>query len=344
MSSIKETTRWLSQVQEEIIEPDQRIIDPHHHLWNKTTSLSENSRRREYSYLLEDLWLDTSSGHNVTDTIFIECSEGFWNHSNSNFNPVGETEFIRSLAEASKEKADKASISGIVGHANLLLGTEVQEVLEKHLQVGRDLFKGIRHAGGWDPHVEINNSHHNPPQDLYLMSDFKKGLNELSVRDLVFEAWQYHHQISQVIHIAKKCPDLKIVLNHFSGPIGIGPYVNQRVDIFDKWKSQLRELSFCENVFAKLGGMAMPINGFNFHKRAKPPSSDEFVEVQKDYYMTTIDFFGPSRCMFESNFPVDKSSISYQVLWNAFKKMVASFSQNEKDFLFFKTAKTVYNL
>ena len=114
MSSIKETTRWLSQVQEEIIEPDQRIIDPHHHLWNKTTSLSENSRRREYSYLLEDLWLDTSSGHNVTDTIFIESSEGFWNHSNSNFNPVGETEFIRSLAEASKEKADKASISGIV--------------------------------------------------------------------------------------------------------------------------------------------------------------------------------------------------------------------------------------
>ena len=344
MDPLAERTRWLSQVQEEIIAPEQRIIDPHHHLWNKTTSISENARKREYSYLLEDLWLDISSGHNVTDTIFIECSEAFWDNDNSNFNPVGETEFIKCLADASKEKINKASISGIVGHANLLLGVDVKEVLEKHLEVGRDLFKGIRHAGGWDPNSEINNSHHNPPKDLYLINDFKKGLNELSARSLVFEAWQYHHQISQVIYIANKCPDLKIVLNHFSGPIGIGPYENKRAEIFDIWKSELRELSSCQNVFAKLGGMAMPLNGYNFHKRSKPPSSDEFVEAQKDYYMTTIDFFGPSRCMFESNFPVDKASVSYQVLWNAFKKMVLGFSQNDKDFLFFRTAETVYNI
>ena len=133
MKSFEQTKRWLSQVYEEIIDPDQRIIDPHHHLWNKTFSLSASAKRREYSYLLEDLWLDTSSGHNVTDTIFIECTEGFWNHENSNFNPVGETDFIRTLAEASRKKTDKASIPGIIGHANLLLGTEVEEALEKHL-------------------------------------------------------------------------------------------------------------------------------------------------------------------------------------------------------------------
>lgn len=344
MNVISENKKWLSQIDEEIIEPDQRIIDPHHHLWHKTSDTAKARRKRDNQYLLDDLWLDTSSGHNVTDTVFIECSECYWENTDKNFGPVGETEFVKGLIDLSRDDSDKASISGIVGHADLSLGDKVQEILEKHQEQGGKYFKGIRHAGGWDPHEEINNSHHNPPEGLYLQNNFQIGLEHLAKKGLLFEAWQYHHQINQITEIAKKHPELIIILNHFSGPIGIGPYLNKKDEIFDAWKTDLKKLSMCNNVFAKLGGLAMPVNGFNFHKRSKPPSSTEFVEEQKNYYMTAIEFFGPSRCMFESNFPVDKVSISYHVLWNGFKKMVVDFSQSEKDHLFFKTAETVYSI
>ena len=110
------------------------------------------------------------------------------------------------------------------------------------------------------------------------------------------------------------------------------------------WKKDIAEMAQCENVFAKLGGMAMPDNGYGWHLGAVPPTSDEFVAAQERYYLHTIECFSPSRCMFESNFPVDRHSLSYHVLWNAFKKMVADFSEHEKSMMFSGTAMRVYRL
>ena len=336
---------WLKRVREEVIDPDQRIIDPHHHLWPKTASDSSSVRRhRLYNYMLEDFWEDTSSGHNVTDSVYIECSEFFWSSEKEHFNPVGETEQIKSLAKLSRENTTKTSISGIIGHANLLLGKDVDEVLERHTDIGGKLFKGIRHAGSWDSSDKINNSHHNPPRDMYLMKEFGEGIKLLSAKELVFEAWQYHHQLPQVTHLARNNPDLVIVLNHFSGPLGVGPYATKKNEVYINWKKDLKELARYKNVFAKLGGLAMPINGFNFEKNPSPPTSDEFMSLQRHYYLTAIDFFGAERCMFESNFPVDKYSVSYHVLWNAFKNLVKDFSKVEKDHLFYKTASKVYSI
>ena len=177
-----------------------------------------------------------------------------------------------------------------------------------------------------------------------LLPDFLDGLQTLTKLGYVFEAWQYHHQISQITELAKQFPDLIIILNHFSGPLGIGPYENKQADIFPQWQKDLKELSLHENVFAKLGGLAMPVNGFGFHIQDKPPTSDEFILKQKAYYETALEYFTPKRCMFESNFPVDKTSISYPVLWNAFKKLATSYSASEKDQLFYKTASTVYRI
>ena len=329
---------WLAQITEEIIDPKQRIIDPHHHLWpGASVDSSENSNQ----YLLADLWADTGSGHNVTDTVFIDCSQCYWDLPEQSLNPVGETEFVKKIADASKTDPDQATISGIVGHVDLLLGFEAEPVLEKHLEVGQELFKGIRHAGGWDPHPNVRNSHHNACEGLYLLPDFLDGLQTLAKLGYVFEAWQYHHQISQ---LAKQFPDLIIILNHFSGPLGIGPYENKREEIFTQCQKDLKELSQHENVFAKLGGLAMPVNGFGFHLQDRPPSSDEFVDAQKAYYETALEYFSPARCMFESNFPVDKASISYSVLWNGFKKIAKNYSPEERDQLFFETAAKVYRI
>ena len=332
---------WLAQISEEIIDPEQRIIDPHHHLWPGVSSdSSENSNQ----YLLEDLWADTSSGHNVTNTVFIDCSQCYWNSTDQALNPVGETEFVKKIADESKADPKQATISGIVGHVDMLLGFEVERVLEKHLEIGQELFKGIRHAGGWDPHPNVRNSHHDACEGLYLQPNFLDGLQTLAKLGYVFEAWQYHHQIPQITELAKQFPDLVIILNHFSGPLGIGPYENKQADIFPQWQKDLKELSLHENVFAKLGGLAMPVNGFGFHIQDKPPTSDEFILKQKAYYETALEYFTPKRCMFESNFPVDKASISYSVLWNAFKKLATSYSASEKDQLFYKTASTVYRI
>ena len=332
---------WLAQITEEIIDPKQRIIDPHHHLWpGASVDSSENSNQ----YLLADLWTDTGSGHNVTNTVFIDCSQCYWDLPEKSLNPVGETEFVKKIADASMTDPDQATISGIVGHVDLLLGFEAEPVLEKHLEVGQELFKGIRHAGGWDPHPNVRNSHHNACEGLYLLPDFLDGLQTLAKLGYVFEAWQYHHQISQITQLAKQFPDLIIILNHFSGPLGIGPYENKREEIFTQWQKDLKELSQHENVFAKLGGLAMPVNGFGFHLQDRPPSSDEFVDAQKAYYETALEYFSPARCMFESNFPVDKASISYSVLWNGFKKIAKNYSPEERDQLFFETAAKVYRI
>ena len=345
MSAYTVDLDWLKKIREDVIDPEQRIIDPHHHLWPKTTEGSANVKRlRLYNYMLEDFWQDTSSGHNVTDSVYIECSEFFWSTEKDHLNPVGETEHIKGLAQLSQKNSTKTSISGIIGHANLLLGKDVNEVLERHIDIGGNLFKGIRHAGSWDPSDKINNSHHNPPRDMYLMKEFGEGVKALRNKSLVFEAWQYHHQLTQVVHLARNNPDLVIVLDHFSGPLGVDSYATKKEEVYDNWKKDLKELSSCDNVFAKLGGLAMPVNGLGFETNSNPPTSNEFMSIQRQFYLTTIDFFGTERCMFESNFPVDKYSVSYHVLWNAFKNLVKDFSQTEKDHLFFKTASNVYNI
>ena len=332
MSALEDHLIWLKQVKEDILDPERPIIDPHHHLWPG-----------ELPYLLDDLWKDTDDGHNIKKTVFIECSQEYSLDMDESFQPVGETIFVRDIALEAKNQPDKAQISGIVGHVDLL-ANNVSDVLDRHLEEGHGLFKGIRHAGGWDHHDEIGNSHHNPQKNLYLSDEFSEGLNELENKNLTFEAWQYHHQINQVSILAREHPNLKIVLNHFSGPIGIGPYKDMRNEIFEQWKKDIDELVKNKNVYAKLGGLAMPINGYNFHKQSMPPSSDQIVEAQKNYYDYSIKSFGPERCMFESNFPVDKQSVSYHVIWNAFKKISKDYTEEDKEYLFLKSAKNFYSL
>jgi L-fuconolactonase len=326
---------WLAQVNEPVLEPNLPICDPHHHLWDHP-----NSR-----YLLDELLQDTGSGHNVVSTVFVECASMYRTDGPEPMRCVGETEFVNGVAAMSASGGYGATraCKGIVSLADLNLGERVGEVLDAHMAVG-SRFKGIRHAAGWDPSPDVRKSHTNPTRGMLLDKTFREGFRELGKRSLSFDAWLYHPQIPELTDLARAFPDTTIILDHFGGPLGIGPYEGKRAEVFAQWRRSITELSKCRNVVAKLGGLAMPINGFGFHKGERPATSDELVAAGGDYYRHAIDCFGPQRCMFESNFPVDKASCSYRTLWNAFKKIAAGASNTEKAALFHDTATRVYRL
>ena len=330
---------WIAQIKEEIINPQLPIIDPHHHLWNRDNQLAGS-----FPYLIENLNEDTFSGHNIVGTIFMECAQGYYLDGEEKYKPVGETEFVINLIKDSEKLSKSTNIMGIIGFADLMLGHEVKDVLNRHLLKGEGLFRGIRHAAGWDKNNEIHNSHSNPIENIYHNKSFMKGAEELINLKLTFDAWHYHHQINDLSIFAKKYPELTIIHDHFGGPLGVGPYEGKKEEIFKKWKDDISLLSESKNVYAKLGGLAMPVNGWNFHKQNKPASSDQIVDMHHEYYLHTINCFGVERCMFESNFPVDRRSVSYHVIWNAFKKMVLGYSDEDKNKLFFKNAKDVYGV
>ena len=333
---------WLDQISEEIIDRDIEIVDPHHHLWPGPPRTE--GAKAENRYLLEDLWKDTESGHKISKTVFVECGQGYYESGPDAMKPVGETKFVYEVAEEAKLDKSKAQIEGIVGHADMMLGSSAREVLEAHVEEGKGRFKGIRHGASWDESEEIRNSHSIPIRHIYLDSKFQQGIEQLDALNLTLDAWNYHKQIKELTELAKCFPNLKIVQNHFGGPLGIGPYKNKREEVFSEWKDSISELAERENVYMKLGGLAMPINGWGWHKRELPATSDELVEKHGKYYLHAINSFGVKRCMFESNFPVDKRSISYPILWNGFKRVVRDYSLEEKEFLFSKAAAEFYSL
>ena len=259
--------------------------------------------------------------------------------------PVGDTEFVNGIAamSASGQYGSTRACAGIVSYADLNLGAQVGAVLDAHMTVS-SRFRGIRHAAGWDASEAVRNSHTDPFAGMLADATFREGFAQLAPRNLSFDAWLYHPQITELTDLAQAFPDTTIILDHLGGPLGIGPYASSREAIFKQWREDVAALARCDNVVAKLGGMVMPINGFGFHKNDQPPSSDAIVAATGDYYRHMLDCFGAERCMFESNFPVDKQSCSYRTLWNAFKKLVADASVSEKAALFHDTAARVYRI
>ena len=325
---------WLALLNEDIVDPGQRIIDPHHHLWRRPDGSD---------YLLENLHKDTGSGHDVQKTVFVECHAEYRTDGPEHLKPLGETSFVCAQAEAS-DASDGAVIAGIVSHADLTLGEAVEEVLSAHEALGKGRFRGIRHAGAHAEFPEALLIAGHAPANLYENDSFRTGMNKLGQMGYSYDTWHYHYQNKAFLDLARSCSDTLMVLDHFGTPLGVGPYASQREQIKKDWKKDIAAIAKCDNVVAKLGGLAMPDNGFGWEQQDRPPSSDEFVEAQRDYYLHTIECFGPDRCMFESNFPVDRLSISYHVLYNGLKKMVADFSPTERDAMFYGTAKRVYRL
>jgi L-fuconolactonase len=326
---------WLCKVAEEVIDPAQPIIDPHHHLWIA----------RPDPYLVPDLVADISGGHNVRATVFIQCGSEYRQGGPEEMRPVGETEFVvRLVRDYEKHPFGELDVcAGIVGHADCRLGERIDAVLEAHVKAGRKRFKGIRHNGTYDAGIAPT-APPGAPAGLYRDDAFRRGFARLLHHGLTFEAWLYHPQLEDLIDLLRQFPDHKVVLNHFGGPLGVGPYDGKRAEVFALWSQRIRQLAEFPNLHLKLGGLAMNVNGFGYHHDLLPPSSERMAKDWGPYVETAIAAFGADRCMFESNFPVDKGMCSYTILWNAFKRMAARYSADEKAALFHRTAQLFYGL
>ena len=237
-----------------------------------------------------------------------------------------------------------SEILGIVGHADLTLGDRLDEVLAAHFAVGRGRFRGIGHSTAHDPDPAAQRSTWRPPGGLMRRPEFVAGVRRLAAFDLSYDAFLYHTQLAELVELARQVPEVTIVLDHLGGMLGIGPYAGRRDAILATWRSVMAELAGCPNVRVKLGGIGMAVFGLGFESRPTAPSSDDLVAAWGGPILETIELFGPDRCMFESNFPVDKESTSYANLWNAFKKITAGADPAERDALFAGTARRTYRV
>jgi len=321
---------WLRQTYEEPLEPEIPICDSHHHLWDHGA---------EDRYLLPELLEDLSGGHKVTSTVFVECGAMYRKEGPPELKPVGETEFVEDIASRAGEKRVAA---GIVGHADLMLGARVAAVLEAHLEASKR-FRGIRYWTTWDEHPEQVLVRHTAPKGIVHDRTFREGYACLERYGLSYDAWMFFPQLSDAVDLARSFPGITMVLEHIGGLVGIGPYAN-RQEVFEIWKRNISQVAKCSNVVVKIGGIGIERLGFGWHEREKPPSSGELAQAFAPYALHCIDQFGPDRCMMESNFPVDKASFSYNVLWNAFKRITERFSPEERAALFHGTAERVYRL
>jgi predicted TIM-barrel fold metal-dependent hydrolase len=327
---------WLALREEEVLDPARPIVDPHHHLWD----------RGGQRYLIDEITSDIASGHNVIATVYVEARSMYRAKGPEAFRPVGEVEFANGTAamSASGGYGPAAVCAGIVGHVNLLLGDDARPVLEAEISAGQGRFRGIRHSAAWDSDPDVAHMYATRPKGLLFDSTFRKGFACLAPLALSFDAWLFHPQIGELTELARAFPDTKIVLDHCGGPAGTGQYAGRREEIFAIWKASIREIARCPNVVVKLGGLAMCLLGYDFHQRAMPPSSEELAAAWRPYIETCIEAFGSDRAMFESNFPPDKGQCSYQVIFNAFKRIAAPMSEAEKNALFSGTAMEVYRL
>ena len=332
---------WLALTEEETLEPDLPICDPHHHFWDMRTERIPYQR-----YLLHELADDVNSGHNVRSTVFVEARAMYRSSGPEEMKPVGEVEFVQGLAAASESGlyGPTRAAASIVGHANLNLGDAVEPVLEALQAASPNRFRGIRHSVTWDPHPEIEVTSAYRMQGQLASDDFRAGAQVLSRMGLSLEGWMYFPQLPELADFAKAVPDLQIILNHIGGLLRVGPYGNNDDEVLATWRNGIAAVAECTNVTVKLGGIGMPRTGFDWHERDQPIGSEELAESMAPLMNYCIEQFGPDRSMFESNFPVDKVSYSYNVMYNAFKRLSKGYSESERADMFHDTAARVYRV
>jgi predicted TIM-barrel fold metal-dependent hydrolase len=342
---------------EAILEPELPIVDPHHHLWDRRSFSPDSSAPVKHGfehvtrlaprYMFDDLLADASSGHNVVATVFVDCGAMYRADGPEAYKSVGETEFANGVAaqSASGLYGDFRACAGIVSNVNLEAnGAGAAAVLEAHIAAGNGRFRGIRNIAAHDPDPAVLGPMARTPPGLYRSARFREGYATLAPLGLSFDAWLLEPQLPDVIDLARAFPDTPLVLDHVGTPLGLGGYAGRHAERFTIWRDNIRALAQSPNVMVKLGGLAMVFPNFKSFMQTPPASSEQLAAEWKPYIETCIEAFGVQRCMFESNFPVDLCGATYPVLWNAFKRLAAGYSTDEKTALFSGSASRFYRL
>ncbi|MCI0801115.1 MAG: amidohydrolase family protein [Chloroflexi bacterium] len=329
---------WLALTQEPTLEPDLPICDPHHHFWDLRPQSTPYQR-----YLLHELNGDIYSGHNVRSTVFLEARSMYRSGGPAELRPVGEVEFVQGLAAASASGVygPARAAAAIIGHADLKLAGNVAPVLEALQAASPNRFRGIRHNVTWNPDPDWDNRE---TEGILANADFLEGAKVLSQRGLCLDLMQSFPQLPEIADFARAVPDLPVIVNHIGGVSRVGIYANKDDEIIPHWREGIAAVAACPNVTMKLGGMGMPRFGYGWHSREVPIGSEELAEAMAPWMNHCIEQFGPDRCMFESNFPPDKVSFSYNVMYNAFKILSKDYSDTERAAMFHDTAARVYGI
>jgi L-fuconolactonase len=333
---LRESRAWSLAVTEAAVGPDIPIIDAHHHFY----------ARADGTYMLPEFLADLRAGHDVRATVFVECGTHYRDDLPPAERPLGETEFAVRMARDAERlvpAAECAVCAGIVGFADLMLGDAVRPVLDAHVERGAGRFRGIRNRVTWDPH---GIGMHNRPYTAGMLTRpaFREGFAHLAKLGLSYDAWQYHTQLDELAELARRFPDTVIVINHMGAPLGVGPYAARRPEVLAAWQRSMRALAALENVVLKIGGMGIVLFGFGFPFGTAPPGSAELAQAWRPLFEFCLDAFGPGRCILESNFPADQQSFNYVALWNAFKRLTAELSPDERRALFHDNAARIYRL
>ncbi|WP_068076721.1 amidohydrolase family protein [Novosphingobium lentum] len=327
--------RWLDQRTEDVIDPDQPIIDPHHHLWVQDGA----------PYLLDQIRADTEDGHRIVATVFVEAHYGYSGDGPAHLAPVGETAKVAAIAaDGRKHRAAARIAEAIVARADLTLGDRVRDVLDAHALAAGGALRGIRHSVSNDPAFPDGIVVRPAPAGLLGDARYREGLRALAAAGLSYDAMLYSGQIGELTAMARALPDLAIVLDHVGCVLGVGPYEHAAPEQFARWRRDMVELAACPNVGVKVGGFGMIITGARWHEAALPPTSQMLADSWRPWVESCIELFGARRCMFESNFPVDKAMVSYRTLWNAFKRLARQASDDERHALFAGTAARTYRI
>ncbi len=328
---------WLAQENpEEILLPELPIIDPHHHLWV----------RPSFQYLVPEFAADLATGHNVVATVFADCSSMYRADGPTHLKPVGETEFVVGQAAQSASGAyGKTRIAAAMfGSADLTIGAAVREVLEAHVEAGNGRFRGIRSQYNWDASNAIRNGARALRPGMLVEPAVQAGLRVLAEMGLLLDSYMFFPQLPDVAEMADALPGLTIVLNHCGGPLGYGLYAENQAEHYAVWTRGLLEVAKRPNVVCKLNAVLNRTAAFDYFHADRPASSRELADAWRPWIEPCIEAFGPDRCMFESNYPVEKVGVSWVALWNTFKRIAEHASDDERSALFSGTAARTYGL
>lgn len=315
------------------------VCDPHHHFFPQAFRRFWSHAVDNSGYLVEEL-LEDIDHVNVVKTVVIES----WMVSATELGsgPASETAFVHAAVRRFREEHQTGIdvAAGIVGFADLSLGKAVSPALDAHLSAS-ERFRGVRHIATWDASPDLYSA---SPPHMLLDPKFREGFACLDGYGLSFDALVYHPQLSDVVDLAISFPNTPIILEHAGCPLGSGPYEGKRARVVDEWQRGMADLAACSNVVVKLGGLGMPQAGFGWEKRDTPPDATELAEAMAPYYLFCIEQFGCDRCMFESNYPVEKVACSYPTLWQAYEQIVIDRTHEERKALFFDTACRTYRI